>query len=231
MNKILNIINYCDSPQPWGLYFQDSASPQMEALVELHDNIMFYLVIILFAVAWILLSIIRNYVGSNYIISNKYLNHGKIVPNLKYSNIKNYKSKIKLNSKKFYSTKSSNTINKLNYLSLVNPTKTYNNMFLMKKTILTENKNKSGIYLLTNLITGDIYVGQSIDLSRRLGRYYTLSYLRDKGSFIITKALVKYGYTNFSVSILEYCDRKTLLEREQHYLNILTPVALAYIIY
>ena len=52
----------CDAPRPWGVYFQDSASPQMEALVELHDNIMFYLVIILFGVAWILISIIRNYV-------------------------------------------------------------------------------------------------------------------------------------------------------------------------
>ena len=40
----------CDTPRPWGLYFQDSASPQMEGLVELHDNIMFYLVIILFSV-------------------------------------------------------------------------------------------------------------------------------------------------------------------------------------
>ena len=31
----------CDAPRAWGLYFQDSASPQMEALVELHDNIMY----------------------------------------------------------------------------------------------------------------------------------------------------------------------------------------------
>jgi hypothetical protein len=46
----LNTFNNCDTPRPWGLYFQDSATPQMEGLVELHDNIMFYLVIILFAV-------------------------------------------------------------------------------------------------------------------------------------------------------------------------------------
>jgi hypothetical protein len=45
-------ISYCDAPRAWGLYFQDSASPQMEALVELHDNIMYYLVAILFAVGW-----------------------------------------------------------------------------------------------------------------------------------------------------------------------------------
>jgi len=47
-----NFFNNCDTPRPWGLYFQDSATPQMEGLVELHDNIMFYLVIILFAVGW-----------------------------------------------------------------------------------------------------------------------------------------------------------------------------------
>jgi hypothetical protein len=46
----LSLFNLCDAPSPWGLYFQDSATPQMEGLVELHDNIMFYLVIILFSV-------------------------------------------------------------------------------------------------------------------------------------------------------------------------------------
>ena len=67
----------CDSPRPWGLYFQDSASPQMEALVELHDNIMFYLVIILFAVGWILAAIIVRY--NSAVITNKFANHGTLV--------------------------------------------------------------------------------------------------------------------------------------------------------
>ena len=51
----------------------------MEAIVELHDNIMFYLVIILFGVVWILVSIIRNYVSDKSPISNKYLNHGTLI--------------------------------------------------------------------------------------------------------------------------------------------------------
>ena len=77
MNFFNTITLFCDAPQPWGVYFQDSATPQMEALIELHDNIMFYLVIILFGVAWILASIIRNYIHTKSPISNKYLNHGK----------------------------------------------------------------------------------------------------------------------------------------------------------
>lgn len=69
----------CDAPHPWGLYFQDSASPQMEALVELHNDIMFYLFAILFSVGWILLSVIRNFVYPYNKISNKYLNHGTLI--------------------------------------------------------------------------------------------------------------------------------------------------------
>ena len=68
-----------DAPNAWGVYFQDSASPQMEGLVELHDNIMYYLVVILFAVGWILLSIVRNYVETKSPISHKYLNHGTLI--------------------------------------------------------------------------------------------------------------------------------------------------------
>ena len=74
-NLTLNL----DAPSAWGIYFQDSATPQMEGLIELHDNIMYYLVIILFAVGWILFSIIRNYVETKSPISHKYLNHGTLI--------------------------------------------------------------------------------------------------------------------------------------------------------
>ena len=73
------MFNYCDTPRPWGLYFQDSASPQMEGLVELHDNIMYYLVVILFGVGLIMVSIIRNYNHNRSPISHKYLNHGTLI--------------------------------------------------------------------------------------------------------------------------------------------------------
>jgi NADH:ubiquinone oxidoreductase subunit 4 (subunit M) len=39
-----------DAPISWGLYFQDGTSPQMEAIVELHNNIMYYLAVILFGI-------------------------------------------------------------------------------------------------------------------------------------------------------------------------------------
>ena len=78
-NNEISLLEHCDAPRPWGIYFQDSATPQMEGLVELHDNILFYLVIILFGVGWMLLSIIKNYTNTESPISHKYLNHGTLI--------------------------------------------------------------------------------------------------------------------------------------------------------
>ena len=70
---------HCDAPRPWGIYFQDNATPQMEGLVELHDNILFYLVIILFGVGWLLISTVKSYSNRESPISNKYLSHGTLI--------------------------------------------------------------------------------------------------------------------------------------------------------
>ena len=187
-------INLNDAPRAWGLYFQDSASPQMEALVELHDNIMFYLVGILLAVAWIQAAIIKNFESSKSPISNKYLTHGKYVPIQKYSNYI---------QKKHFSTYSITDYKEETFpiKTEINIIKLYDNATL-KKQIIDENKNKSGIYLLTNLLNKDKYVGQSIDLGKRFTKYLTLSYLKNRNTLVISRALIKHGYANFSISIL-----------------------------
>jgi cytochrome c oxidase subunit II len=76
---IKSLVYHLDAPHAWGIYFQDSATPQMEGLIELHDNIMYYLVLILFAVGWVLFSIIRYFVETKSPISHKYLNHGTLI--------------------------------------------------------------------------------------------------------------------------------------------------------
>jgi len=40
---------------------------------------------------------------------------------------------------------------------------------------------------------------------------------------LIYKALLKYGYSNFTLSILEYCSIEDLIPREQFYLDSLIP--------
>ena len=68
-----------DAPIPCGLFFQDSASPQMEGIEELHNNIMFYLAIILFTVTWVMIITIRSFVVTNSLIAHKYMNHGTLI--------------------------------------------------------------------------------------------------------------------------------------------------------
>ena len=39
----------------------------------------------------------------------------------------------------------------------------------------------------------------------------------------ICKALLKYGYSNFSITILEFCDKDDCLKKEQQYIDLLSP--------
>jgi hypothetical protein len=103
------------------------------------------------------------------------------------------------------------------------PAAIYEDASSMQKAILKDNAGKSGIYMLTNKLTGDIYVGQSIDLRKRFLNYFNLSYLSRRNELIICRAIIKYGYSNFSITILEYCDKCDLDIREQHYFDVLNP--------
>lgn len=67
-----------DLAQPWELGFQDDASPGFTGIVDLHNTIFFYLVIISIGVFWVLGSIIYFYKSSNSLIVHKYLNHGTL---------------------------------------------------------------------------------------------------------------------------------------------------------
>lgn len=69
VEKISNLIN--DAPETWSTFFRDKAIPQMEPIEELHNNIMFYLAVTLFAVSWTIISIIIIFVNKRS--SNKYI--------------------------------------------------------------------------------------------------------------------------------------------------------------
>jgi group I intron endonuclease len=104
---------------------------------------------------------------------------------------------------------------------------TYNNMDINKSIIILNNKRKCGISRLNNLITGKSYIGSSVNLASRFINYYYRVFLEEnrvkKGSSIIYNSLLKYGYSNFSVDILEYCELHSLIAREQYYMDILKP--------
>ena len=75
---ILNTI-FNDAPQPWQIGFQDSAAPGFTGIVELHNTVFFYLVVICVGVFWVLGSIIFYYNSKKSPIVHKYLNHGTLI--------------------------------------------------------------------------------------------------------------------------------------------------------
>lgn len=99
---------------------------------------------------------------------------------------------------------------------------TYLNSLIDKKKIFKDNKKKSGIYCWVNNINGNKYVGSSVNLSKRLYKYFDINHL-NKSNRVIDRALLKHGHENFTLEILEYCDKDILLEREQYYLDLLNP--------
>jgi len=100
----------------------------------------------------------------------------------------------------------------------------YANADTQKELAIKQNRFKSGIYRWTNKISGKSYIGSSVNLSKRLNNYYNYKILADpKNNMLIYKALLKYGYSNFILEILEYCERSLLIEREQYYFDLLKP--------
>lgn len=104
------------------------------------------------------------------------------------------------------------------------PIISYLNADLEKATIIKQNKSRSGVYRWINVINNKTYVGSSINLGRRFKEYYNYNHIsKVKRNFPIHSALLKYGYSNFKLEILEYCEPSVLIKREQYYLDNLKP--------
>lgn len=59
---------------------------------------------------------------------------------------------------------------------LLTPVLVYSDIKSERISILTDNKGKSGVYKWTNQVNGKIYIGSSVDLSKRLRNYFNISY-------------------------------------------------------
>ena len=99
-------------------------------------------------------------------------------------------------------------------------------MYLLLKKVLEDNKQKCGIYKWVNKIIGKIYIGSFVNLSSRLSSYLSINYLTKRASVYNSKiynALLGYGYNNFRLEILKYCDRSNLIKVEQNYIDRFKP--------
>lgn len=75
-------------------------------------------------------------------------------------------------------------------------------------------------------MNGKSYVGSSVNLERRLKCYYNIYFLESgikKRKSLIYSGLLKYGYANFTLEILEYCASFEVIPRELYFLDLLKP--------
>lgn len=86
--------------------------------------------------------------------------------------------------------------------------------------------NVAGIYMITNKVTKKYYIGMTSSIKSRLYNYLYVDRLINNSSSRINKALLKFGYSNFSFSILEFSatkDSSILREREDFFIRIFKP--------
>lgn len=71
-----------------------------------------------------------------------------------------------------------------------------------------------GIYKITNEISGKTYIGQSINISRRLNQHK-----RHIGKNPMYEDMEKYGLENFSFEVIEECSIDELDDKEIYWIK------------
>lgn len=101
----------------------------------------------------------------------------------------------------------------------------FENVKTEKRTIYKKLRGKSGVYLFINNINNKLYVGSSLTLSSRMTRHFYQANSTKNSNIILYRAMKKYKLDNFSLAILELCEKKLIscLNLEQKWLDYYKP--------
>lgn len=101
----------------------------------------------------------------------------------------------------------------------------FENVKTDKSKIYSDLRNKSGVYLFINNITKDLYVGSSLNLTRRMSVYFYYVNSDKLSRQIVIRAMKKHGLENFSLAILDFCEKDDLscLALEQKWIDYYQP--------
>ena len=79
----------------------------------------------------------------------------------------------------------------------------------------------SGVYKITNIITGDFYIGSSKNIEKRWVEHGSPSVHKQHPNSKLYKSMAQYGRDNFTIEAIEETDN--LKEREQYWIEQLSP--------
>ena len=80
-----------------------------------------------------------------------------------------------------------------------------------------------GIYKITNIITGDFYIGSSNDVKRRWAQHKRQSAWNKQPNNQLYQDMRKYGVEKFVFEVLEEVEEGSLKEKEQKFIETLKP--------
>lgn len=79
----------------------------------------------------------------------------------------------------------------------------------------------SGVYKITNKITGEFYIGSSSNIKERWGCHKSISTWKYNPGMLLYIAFQQYGLDNFDFEIIEQTD--DIKNREQYFIDLLRP--------
>ena len=82
----------------------------------------------------------------------------------------------------------------------------------------------SGVYKITNTVTGDFYIGSSKDVKRRWAAHKYKSTWSQHPNNPMYLDMQKYGLDKFAFEILAEVETEKLKEKEQEFIEILKPI-------
>lgn len=77
----------------------------------------------------------------------------------------------------------------------------------------------SGIYAITNVQTLKFYIGSAVNLQKRRCQHFSALNGNRHTNIKLQNSFNKHGQDAFAWEVLEYCNKKKLIEREQCYLD------------
>ena len=79
----------------------------------------------------------------------------------------------------------------------------------------------SGVYKITNNITGDFYIGSSKNIKKRWHQHKNPAFWKQHPNIKLYKDMAQYGRDNFTIEVIEETD--SLKEKEQYWVDQLKP--------
>lgn len=81
----------------------------------------------------------------------------------------------------------------------------------------------SAVYKIVNTVTGEFYIGSSVDIKKRWKDHKLPSTRKNRPNSLLYKAMQEYGRECFSFEILEEVEPENLRQEEQKFIELLKP--------